>query len=253
MGETMKYYRQWEENVKRDIFDPVTWHRQERQLNHPDRKWLKENIKEPVLDVGCGGATDGNLYVDYVGIDITPSFIRSGKENGVCNLIIADARNLPLLTKSIKTSYCKDVLLHMTFDDVLIVLKELLRVGHETFVAWGIEYIGGERLGKTKNRTPVKKIYYTPFIPNKFPMKFVRKNRKRGMLNYKDGEIYHMPKRHAAYPWWKTVEGEEFKIKTRGSRKKGFWYNRFSREKLNQHCRIGSVIDGTSITEVKEK
>jgi len=33
----------------------------------------------------------------------------------------------------------------------------------------------------------------------------------------------------------------------------GFWHNRFSRQLLNRHFRIGEVVEGTSITEVMKK
>jgi len=130
-----------------------------------------------------------------VGLDVTPSFIDMAKQYGAEHLIIGDARNIPVRDKAVTTSYTKDLLLHLPYGDAVKVIRELLRVGRRSFIAWGIGYDrGGRRV-------------YTP------------------------------------------VESDKDVIRRSG----GFFYNRFSRKKLNRICRIGEVKHGTSITEVKEK
>ncbi len=116
------------------------------QLDHPDRNWFYKYGTQPVLDVACGTALDGEAFEDYVGIDVTPSFIRSAKfDYGVESLILGDARFLPFREKCFSTSWCKDLLLHLSWEDAIKVLHELVRVGKKSFVAWGVEYIGDER------------------------------------------------------------------------------------------------------------
>lgn len=241
MEDSVNYFKRWEEKVKDGTFNPATWQRKKRQLVHPDRHWLAENANMPVLDAGCGTAVDSNFFEQYVGLDVTPSFIHEARRRGVGNLILGDARHLPIRDKAFMTSYCKDLLLHLSFKDALKVLLELLRVGMKTFVAWGFEYL--------KSGT----LIYTPIQPRKMPMKFIRKNKPRGMHNYKDGEVYMMNPRHATYPWFEPV-GEDITVESdQLVMRRDFWHNRFSRKKLNRYCNIGGVIKGTSITEVREK
>jgi len=46
----------------------------------------------------------------------------------------------------------------------------------------------------------------------KIPMRFVRAGRKVGLHNYKDGEVYWMYPRHAAYAWWEPVGVPEMPV-----------------------------------------
>lgn len=195
MDESLAYFKKWEENVQKGTFNPTNWQRKKVQLNHPDRRWLSSYAVEPVLDVACGSAVDSTLFNQHIGVDVTPSFIKSARQHGARNLIIGDARSLPIRKKAVQTSYCKDLLLHMSFNDSLKVIRELLRVGRKTYVAWGFGY----DKGNLKTYTPIDK-------PN-----------------------------HSIVM------------------RSGFWHNRFSRKTLNLHFIIGSVIKGTSITEVKRK
>jgi len=138
---------------------------------------------------------DARGFEEYVGLDITPSLLKSARDTfNVENLIYADARQLPLRDQSFATAYTKDLLLHLKEEDAVKVLKELVRVGIQAFVAWGISVYTGETL------------LYTPL---------------------EDKQVITMLD--------------------------DFWANRFSRKKLNMHCTVGKIIEGTSITEVKKK
>lgn len=119
----------------------------EHQVNHPDREWMYENLEQPVLDAGCGNAVDAGGFTEYVGVDITPSLLRAGKLMfNVGNLVYADARHMPFRDNTFKTSFAKDLLLHLKPIDAMRALGELVRVGEKTFIAWGIMVYTGKKM-----------------------------------------------------------------------------------------------------------
>jgi hypothetical protein len=134
-----EYALKWEKKFKHLAGG---WVRLPEQLHgHPDREWLHKNVEEPVLDVACGSSVDGEFFRDYVGLDVTRSFCLSSHHvHEVANIVCGDGRRLPFKTKSFKTVFSKDLLLHLPLGDCKQVLDEMLRVGEVVYVAWGISY-----------------------------------------------------------------------------------------------------------------
>lgn len=119
---------------------PHKWQRWENQINNIDRKWLRNNLKGKVLDLGCGSCFDAKYYKNYTGIDITKSFLIAANKNyGVKKILLSDGRSLPFKDKAFDSCYSKDVLLHYPFKDSIRFIKEMLRVSTNVYIAWGID------------------------------------------------------------------------------------------------------------------
>jgi len=154
----MSYTKLWEKTHRKIA---KKFMRKPHQFKNKDRKWLYENAKSPVLDVGCGNCIDAKYFIDYTGIDITPSFIKACEDFGVMKAFVMDARHLEFKDKSFETVYAKDLLLHYPHNDMMKILSEMCRVGRTVYVAWGI---GGERWNRGIS-----------YIPNDEPLYQMRK------------------------------------------------------------------------------
>ena len=133
-----EYFYKWRRHSKH----ADSWQRHKEQLNHPDRLWLYEHAEEPVLDVACGSGVDAAGFKEYVGLDVTASFLEAAKTYGAGNLVLGDGRHLPFRDRCFPTAYCKDLLLHLEYEDAVKVIAELVRVGRRAYVAWGVERDG---------------------------------------------------------------------------------------------------------------
>jgi len=139
------------------------WQRTTKQMMSKDREWLYINAEEPVLDVGCGSCIDALFFDEYIGCDITHSFLKGCKKYGVTNVVRCDARKLPFKDKAFESAYAKDVLLHWPIEEGMKIMRELIRVAKTAYVAWGTafkDFSGG--------------VYETPliFVPSPEPISF---------------------------------------------------------------------------------
>lgn len=150
----MTYAKRW----SRAFGEETDWARSKGQDEHPDRLLLQKLVKTPVIDVGCGGGLDAEFYDDYVGIDVTPEFIRSAHDiYGVERLVLCDARYLPFRDKSFETAFSKGVVIHYPQEEGEKMLHEMIRVSNTAYIAWGIPLLGP---GHGENHTPT----YTPKV-----------------------------------------------------------------------------------------
>ena len=144
----MVYAKRWSKRFGTE----TDWARTESQENHPDRLLLKTLVKTPVIDVGCGAGLDAQYYDDYIGIDVTPEFIKSAHNiYGVKRLVLCDARYLPFRDKSFETAFSKGVIIHYPQEDGEKMLHDMIRISNTTYIAWGIPLVGP---GHNKNYMP---------------------------------------------------------------------------------------------------
>lgn len=118
--------------------ESVTWQHSQEKIHNIDRVWLGKNVKEPVLDVGCGSCVDATMFKDYAGVDITLSFLQACHcTYKVENVVRCDGKHLPFKDKIFKTAYAKGVLLHYPQKNGEEIIKEMVRVSEITYVSWG--------------------------------------------------------------------------------------------------------------------
>lgn len=130
-----RYADQWGTTVKKH----KTWHRSKEQKQHPDRLWIQKHVKEPVLDVGCGTCLDAETFRNYVGVDITRSFLKPAHFlYGVSHVIRCDGRFLPFKDKTFETAFSKGLLIHYLQEEGMKIILEMLRVSNVAVIAWGI-------------------------------------------------------------------------------------------------------------------
>lgn len=159
------YAKKWEKKRQH----PEKFQRNPCQSSNSDRLWLHKHLREPVLDVGCGTCQDAESFKDYVGLDITRSFLRAAHFTfGVSEVIRGDARRLPFRDKVFETTFSKDVLVHYPQEEGMKIIWEMIRVGRRTYVAWGLEH--PERVDELAKRGLRPEGIYN-FIPGK-PVRF---------------------------------------------------------------------------------
>ena len=128
------YYKQWQEMPR----DPDTWQISHAQRRHEARKLAKQFIKDnnckSILDCGCGIGIDYPDYTEmglkYQGVDITPKFVEAAQRRGV-PAQQASILELPFEDNSFDVVYCKDVLMHLLFEDWMKALTEMARVARK--------------------------------------------------------------------------------------------------------------------------
>lgn len=134
-------------------------------FTEPDRAWLYENVETPILDVGCGTGVESLGFEDYVGVDITPSFLKTARKYDV-DVVRCDGRYLPFRDKSFKTCYSKELLPHYQFEDALVFIKEMIRVADKVYSVWGKGYVPS-----TNPKSEVKQGFHY----NRFDIRELRK------------------------------------------------------------------------------
>ncbi|MFC4406659.1 class I SAM-dependent methyltransferase [Haloarchaeobius iranensis] len=106
------------------------------------RESIAERFGEPffdalqgtrILDVGCGPGSDAETFADrgydVTGLDVTPSFIESGRENvSDARFALGDMRTLPFGPNSFDGVWACASLLHVPRGDVPATLSEFARV-----------------------------------------------------------------------------------------------------------------------------
>lgn len=134
------YPLEWEKYLNVGYEKPEDWMRSIGDMGraHGDRSWMYKNMVKPVLDVGCATSIDGTQFgEEYVGLDITPSFLRAARfVYKVHNLILADGRHLPIRDNAFKTAYAKSILVHYLLEDAFNFIEELCRVSETSYVVW---------------------------------------------------------------------------------------------------------------------
>ncbi|MBA7468150.1 hypothetical protein ES707_03391 [subsurface metagenome] len=141
----MEYFEKWEAkdvvHPNQEISGAKGWLRFKYQRTHPSRRIVCElaQVGDSALDVGAGNCVDYEMYrergINYVGIDITPKFIRSAKQDyGVPNVVLGNALHLPFKSNSFPTVYCKDLLEHMPPGLYRNVLREMIRVAYNQVI-----------------------------------------------------------------------------------------------------------------------
>ena len=139
------YPLEWEKYLQAGGEPPEDWMRSTGDMGraHGDRIWMYKHMDKPVLDVGCGTSIDASGFGDgYVGLDITPSFLRAARfVYGVQNLILADGRSLPIRDNAFKTTYARALLVHYLLEDAHRFIEELCRTGRTSYVVWSKKYV----------------------------------------------------------------------------------------------------------------
>ena len=172
----MKYAKRWSIIYGKEKY----WARGQEQEQHPDRLLLRKIVKLPVIDVGCGTGLDVKFYEDYVGIDVTPEFIKSARRKyNDARLVLCDARYLPFRDKVFKTAFSKGVVIHYPQEDGEKMLHDMIRISNITYIAWGIPIIGP---GRGENYLPsyTSKFFVSNagFHVNRYDLKELEKNFK---------------------------------------------------------------------------
>ena len=86
-----------------------------------------------ILDVGCGPGSDSESFADrgydVTGLDVTPSFLESARENvSEARFALGDMRHLPFESDSFDGVWACASLLHVPREDVPATLSEFARV-----------------------------------------------------------------------------------------------------------------------------
>lgn len=124
----------WEKTKSKDFL------REERQINHPIRKMIRDNAAgKSVGDFGCASCIDYPMWVnahyDYTGIDFTEKFLEHAKSlHPNIKLIKSDIINVNLPEKHFDTSYCKDIFEHQPPDKYREVLREMWRLTNKALM-----------------------------------------------------------------------------------------------------------------------
>lgn len=98
--------------------------RQQARIN-----WLRRNVVGHTLEVGCSWGYILSYCNGHVGIDLNPDSIAIAQNLARDKEFhVGDARNLPILTAWFDTVMLPDIIEHVAYEDVKLVLREARRV-----------------------------------------------------------------------------------------------------------------------------
>lgn len=98
-------------------------------FNNPIRVLIAQESIGSVLDVGCASCISYPLFKDYVGMDFTLQFLKSGKKKYPdVPAVLGYNFQLPFRSDAFGTAFIKDVLEHMSPEAYRAVIAEMWRV-----------------------------------------------------------------------------------------------------------------------------
>lgn len=98
-------------------------------FNNPVRMVIAQEAIGAVLDVGCASCISYPLFLEYVGVDFTLQFLKSGrKKYSHVPVVLGYNLQLPFKDGAFDTSFIKDVLEHMSPEAYKTVIAEMWRV-----------------------------------------------------------------------------------------------------------------------------
>lgn len=98
-------------------------------------QWIRENVMGSVLEVGCSWGYILTSIGGQVGVDLSPQSIEIAKAlNRSAEFHVADARNLSFPAYSYDTVLLAEILEHIEYDDVKVVLSEACRIAREQLI-----------------------------------------------------------------------------------------------------------------------
>ncbi len=136
--ELRKWERWWSESKKVTLKFMKT--RRQKKGIYPYMAELAARVGGSALDVGCETCLAHPHFVElgleYSGIDITKKFVDHDVARGI-DVHLASALDIPFEDCSFDTVFCKDLLEHIHPDDVLTVIREMIRVARkQVLIVW---------------------------------------------------------------------------------------------------------------------
>jgi len=136
--ESRSWERWWSESSKVDL-NFMRTRRQKKDI-YPYMAGIAAKVGGSALDVGCETCLAYphfmKLGLEYSGIDFTEKFVDYDVERGI-DVRLASAMDIPFEDSSFDSVFCKDLLEHIHPDDVLTVIREMLRVARrQVFIVW---------------------------------------------------------------------------------------------------------------------
>lgn len=133
MDKNMKIYEQWwENNLPYRLEDMKRWFGNGNlKFRKYPRRLIKKMNYESILDAGAGlcveyyGFQKDYPEITYTGLDITPGFVRIGKEKGI-NILQGSVEKIPFSDNSFDCVYLRDTMRHL--ESYEKALKECIRV-----------------------------------------------------------------------------------------------------------------------------
>ncbi|HSX13489.1 MAG TPA: class I SAM-dependent methyltransferase [Chlamydiales bacterium] len=116
------------------------------------RDFLRTHQIESVIDIGCGDWTFSQHLdwrnIHYLGVDVVKSVIESDIEKfSKPNITFMQADILSTSLPSADLLICKDVLQHLTYEDISLFLQQLSKYKHCLITNdYGSIYIEGQRI-----------------------------------------------------------------------------------------------------------
>jgi ubiquinone/menaquinone biosynthesis C-methylase UbiE len=125
---------------------------------------------DSVLEVGCGGQGYANqfrlLKMNYVGLDITPEYLEIARAKfPEFKFVEGDARKMPFEDQSFGVSFSNNLLLHLTPEDAVSVVREMLRVSKRAVVVVS-RFADEDKMDTQISSYPEKDGTFTEFLYN---------------------------------------------------------------------------------------
>jgi ubiquinone/menaquinone biosynthesis C-methylase UbiE len=116
----------WDEHIELFSDEPFT-----EEMYSPSRLFIPQIAVGKTLECGCASALDflhfHALGKPYFGIDITQAFLAKARKRGA-PVAFGSICSLDFENRSFDTVYCRNVLEHLSLDDGLRAIDEMIRV-----------------------------------------------------------------------------------------------------------------------------